>query len=74
MWGTQVVTSNRLTPGEAVALDLSAVGLETDTTWIKTKWNDALHFDTNEVLVRVEGRFRVSVFMPNGIVKVALVP
>lgn len=72
VWGTQVVTSNRLTPGEAVALDLSALGLDTDTTGIQTKWNDAVHFSTNEVLVRVEGRFGVSVFIPNGIVKVAI--
>ena len=71
VWGTQVVTSNRLTPGEAVALDLSDLGIDTDMTGIQTKWNDATHFSTNEVLVRVEGRFGVSVFAPDGIVKAA---
>ncbi|MFS0912810.1 phage major capsid protein [Microbacterium sp. 179-I 3D2 NHS] len=72
IWGTQVVTSNRIAAGTALALDLSAVGLDTDTRGIQIKWDTSTGFDKNEVRARVEGRFGVSVFLPKAIVKATI--
>lgn len=72
LWGTQVITSSRIPLGTAIALDRAAVGLDTDRQGISTKWNDSIGFATNEVQCRVEGRFGVSVFRPEAIVKATL--
>ncbi len=72
LWGTQVVTSNLLTPGEAVSLDLNVVGLNTDTHGIQVRWFDVDEGSTNQVRARCEGRFGVSVYQPLGIVKATI--
>lgn len=72
IWGTQVVTSNRIAPGTALALDLASVGLDTDTRGIQIKWDTSTGFEKNEVRARVEGRFGVSVFLPKAIVKATI--
>lgn len=72
LWGVPVVTSNQLTPGEAVSLDLATVGLDTDTFGIQVQWSNAAGFETNEVKARVEGRWGVSVYQPLGVVKATL--
>ncbi|SDQ11546.1 phage major capsid protein [Leucobacter chromiiresistens] len=71
LWGTQVVTSTRIAAGTALALDRSAVGVDTDGT-IETKWDQSSGFDTNQVRARVEGRFGLSTYHPAGIVKATL--
>ncbi len=71
LWGTQVVTSTRITPGTALALDQTAVGLDTDGN-IEIKWDQASGFDKNQVRARVEGRFGLSVFQPAGVVKATI--
>lgn len=72
VWGTQVVTSSRIAAGTALALDLDAVGFDTDTAGINVKWDTSTGFDKNQVRARVEGRFGVSVFQPSAIVKATL--
>lgn len=69
-WGTQVVTSTRIAAGTALALDLDALGLDTDTRGIEVEWDAITGFGTNQVRARVEGRFGVSVFAPSGIVNI----
>ena len=71
LWGTQVVTSTRITAGTALALDRSAAGVDTDGV-IETKWDQSGGFDKNQVRARVEGRFGLSVYQPAGIVKASL--
>lgn len=72
IWGTQVVTSNRIPVGTALALDLDAVGLDIGSEGIEVKWDTSTGFDKNQVRARVEGRFGVSVFQPAAIVKATL--
>jgi HK97 family phage major capsid protein len=73
VWGTQVVISNQTAPGTAVLLDTSVVELDTDLSGVQVKWGaQADGFVKNEAVVRVEGRFGVSVFQPAGIVKASL--
>lgn len=72
VWGTQVVTSPGVPTGTAAALDLSAVAVDYDTAGIRTEWDKSQGFTRNEVIGRVEGRFGLSVFQPNGIIKIAL--
>lgn len=72
LWGVQVVPSAVLDEGTALALDLSTIGVDTDQEGVKVEWDTLSGFDSNEVRARVEGRFGLSVFQPNGIVRVAL--
>ncbi len=72
VWGTQVVTSTGVPAGTAAALDLSAAAVDYDTAGIRTEWDKSQGFTRNEVLGRVEGRFGLSVFQPNGIIRIAL--
>lgn len=71
LWSTQVVTSTRIPAGTALALDQTAVGLDTDGN-IEIKWDQASGFDKNQVRARVEGRFGLSVFQPAGIAKATI--
>lgn len=72
IWGTQVITSNQIATGTAMALDLDAVGLDIGTEGIEIKWDTSTGFDKNQIRARVEGRFGVSVFQPMAVVKATL--
>ncbi|WP_454158292.1 phage major capsid protein [Microbacterium lacticum] len=72
IWGTQVVTSGRIPAGTAIAMDLNAAHVDTDTQGIQIKWDTSTGFDKNQVKARVEGRFGVSVTQPFGIVKATI--
>lgn len=72
VWGTQVVTSTGVPAGTAAALDLTAVAVDYDTAGIRTEWDKSQGFTRNEVLCRVEGRFGLSVFQPNGVIEIDL--
>lgn len=72
VWGTQVVTSTGVPVGTAAALDLDAVALDVDTAGVRTEWDRSQGFTRNEVICRVEGRFGLSVFQPNGIIRIDL--
>lgn len=72
VWGTQVVTSTGVAAGTAAALDLSAAAVDYDTAGIRTEWDKSQGFTRNEVIGRVEGRFDLSVFQPNGIIRIDL--
>lgn len=74
VWSTPVVTSTKLEQGQALALDLSALNVDTDTLGIQIAWTNAGPelFDKNQAKARVEGRFGFSVRRPEGIVVVDL--
>ena len=72
VWGTQVVTSTGVPVGTAAALDLDAVALDIDAAGVRTEWDKSQGFTRNEVICRVEGRFGLSVFQPNGIIQIGL--
>lgn len=72
IWSTQVVTSNKVTAGTALALDLDAAGLDIDTEGIQVKWDTSTGFDKNQIRARVEGRFGLAIFQPMGIVKATI--
>lgn len=73
-WGTRVVTSSRLPLGHALAVDLSTMRLSADTAGIEIRWTDQGPelFDKNKVKARVEGRFGLEIFQPEGIVEIEL--
>lgn len=69
VWGTRVVTSSRLEQGTALAMDLSALNLDTDRFGIETAWHlGDFGFEHNQIRARVEGRFGLSIEQPEGIV------
>ncbi len=72
-WGVPVVTSNSMTAGTALALDLSTLTISTDGN-ISLQWSDAVSddFSKNQIRARCEGRFALDVYQPNGIAKVTL--
>lgn len=72
VWGTQVVTSPGVTAGKAFAMDLSAATIDRDTQGVAVEWDRSQGFKTNELIVRVEGRFGLSVYRPDAIVKITL--
>lgn len=73
VWGVPVVTSPSLTDGQAVALDLSTVEVDYGAEGIQIEWDASGElFEKNQVRVRVEGRFGLSVTQPQGVVSVAL--
>lgn len=72
LWGIPVVTSAHLPAGTALALDTSAITLDSDGT-LRVDWDAAGDlFTHNQIRARVEGRFGLSVYRPAGIVKVDL--
>lgn len=72
LFGVQAVVSAVLPAKTAVLLDGSAVSVDTDGQ-IDTRWSDAVgdDFERNYVRCRVEGRYGLSVFRPQGIVSIA---
>lgn len=69
LWGTPVVTSTRVTAGEALALDLDSMNVDIDQQGIEIRWDGSGPlFDKNQVKARVEGRFGFSIERPEGIV------
>lgn len=72
-WGTRVVTSTRIPTGTAVALDLTALNIDTDRAGVRIAWDaSGSLFDKNQMKARVEGRFNLSVERPEGIVVIDL--
>lgn len=72
VWGTQVVTSVGITAGTALALDLDAATVDRDTRGVQVEWDRSQGFKTNQILGRVEGRFGLSVYRPDAIIKITL--
>jgi HK97 family phage major capsid protein len=73
LWGTQVVTSTKLTNGTALALNLSSMHIDIDTAGIRTLWDGSGElFDKNQIKARVEGRFGFSLERPEGAVVATL--
>lgn len=72
VWGTQVVTSTGIPAGTALAMDLDAATVDRDTRGVQVEWDRSQGFKTNEIIGRVEGRFGLSVYRPDAIVKVTL--
>lgn len=73
LWGVPVVLSLGLPASTGLLLDLSAVGLSTDSAGVETKWSENVSddFSKNQLRARVEGRFEVDVTQPLGVVKIA---
>ncbi|MDR6868153.1 HK97 family phage major capsid protein [Microbacterium resistens] len=72
VWGTQVITSTGITAGTALTLDLDAATVDRDERGIQVEWDRSQGFKTNEIIGRVEGRFGLSVYRPDAIVKITL--
>lgn len=72
VWGTQVITSTGVPAGTALALDLDAVSVDRDTRGVQVEWDRSQGFATNEVIARVEGRFGLSIYRPDAIIKITL--
>lgn len=74
LWGVPVVTVAGLTKGTALALDTSALALDTDTQGVSVQWSEAVadDFSRNQLRARCEGRFDLSIYQPAGIAKVTL--
>lgn len=71
IWGLTAVLSNALPAKTAVVLDPAAVSVDV-VGGIDVEWDGAGSlFAKNQVQVRVEGRFGLSVYQPAAIVKVA---
>jgi HK97 family phage major capsid protein len=71
-WGVPVVSTPLIPALSALALNLGAVALDTDTRGVKTDWDVATGFAVNTTRVRLEGRFGLSVFAPLGVVAITL--
>ncbi|PJJ62178.1 phage major capsid protein [Compostimonas suwonensis] len=73
VWGSQVVTSPGLPQGTALALDLDAATVDRDTRGVQVDWDrSGVLFEKNQIKARVEGRFGLSVYRPEAIVKITL--
>lgn len=72
VWGTQVVTSNGMPAGTALAMDLDAATVDRDTRGVQVEWDRSQGFTTNQIIGRVEGRFGLSVYRPDAIIKITL--
>ncbi|MFE7719584.1 phage major capsid protein [Nocardia rhizosphaerihabitans] len=75
LWGVPVTLSLGLPAATGLLLDLSAVGLSTDSSGIETTWSENVSddFAKNQLRARVEGRFEVDVMQPLGVVEIATV-
>ncbi|UNN00743.1 phage major capsid protein [Rhodococcus opacus] len=73
LWGVPVVLSLKLPATSAVLLDVSAVGISTDSSGVQVQWSENVSddFSKNQIRARVEGRFQVDVFQPLGVVEIA---
>lgn len=72
LWGVPVVTTAELDAGTALALDTTALTLDTDGA-VTVEWDSAGDlFTRNQLRSRVEGRFGLSIYRPAGIVNVTL--
>ncbi|MFD6513843.1 phage major capsid protein [Rhodococcus sp. NPDC060176] len=70
VWGVPTVVSNILPAKTGILMDTSAVEFVGDGQ-IGVEWNRFSGFTTNEIMMRVEGRFGVALTTPLGVVKLA---
>lgn len=70
VWGVPTVISNNLPTKTGILLDTDAVEFVGDGR-VAVEWNKFSGFATNEVEMRVEGRFGVALNSPLGVVKLA---
>ncbi|MCZ4559894.1 phage major capsid protein [Rhodococcus sp. IEGM 1401] len=73
LWGLRIAVSNSVPEGTGILFDLSALAVVGDGQ-IRTQWSSGVadDFSRNQVRARVEGRFGLDVYKPNGIVKLDL--
>jgi HK97 family phage major capsid protein len=73
VWGVPVALSVTMPEGTAVAFDSSALSIDSDQA-IASQWSNATadDFARNQVRMRCESRFNLSVYRPTGIVNVSL--
>jgi HK97 family phage major capsid protein len=74
VWGVPVAVSNAVAQGTGLALDSSAVTIDTDAGGIRVQWSNATgtDFEQNQTRARCEGRFGLSVYQPAAVVNVSL--
>lgn len=71
LWGLRAVLTTALPAKTAVVLDPSAVSVDVVGSAVDIEWDaSGALFEKNQMRVRVEGRFGVSVYRPEAIVKV----
>ena len=71
IWGLRAVLTTALPAKTAVVLDPSAVSVDVVGAAVDIEWDTSGElFEKNQTRVRVEGRFGVSVYRPEAIVKV----
>ncbi|AUH68895.1 MULTISPECIES: phage major capsid protein [Gordonia] len=71
LWGLRAVLTTALPAKTAVVLDPSAVSVDVVGAAVDIEWDTSGElFERNQTRVRVEGRFGVSVYRPEAIVKV----
>jgi HK97 family phage major capsid protein len=74
VWGVPVAVSNAVAQGTGLALDSSAVTIDTDAGGIRVQWSNSTgtDFEQNQVRARCEGRFGLAVYQPAAVVNVSL--
>lgn len=71
LWGLRAVLTTALPAKTAVVLDPSAVSVDVVGSAVDIEWDASGElFEKNQMRVRVEGRFGVSIYRPEAIVKV----
>lgn len=71
VWGLRAVLTTALPAETAVVLDPSAVSVDVVGSAVDIEWDaSGALFETNQMRVRVEGRFGLSVYRPEAIVRV----
>ncbi|RTZ72207.1 MAG: phage major capsid protein [Gammaproteobacteria bacterium] len=73
LWGVPVYSTTKVTSGNFIMMDLTAVGLhQRMDAVVELSDSDANNFTTNLVTIRAETRLSVAVYLPAGVVSGAL--